>query len=226
MKTKNPNYPVIIAKTAQTLDGKIAAAGGHSKWVTSGDVRAFARKKRNQFDAIVVGINTVLADNPELTPAHPRKRLKKIVLDSRLRIPVTARLFQKARPEDCYILTTKKADRRKMEQLKKKGVHVLVGPVSGGHVSLRWARKMFILLKFKKVLLEGGAKLIGAALKERMVDAMHIYIAPKIAGDQNALSSVQGLKLNNMNKTVQLKNLRAQTIKNHLFIQADVYRNR
>lgn len=98
--------PFIVAKTAQTLDGKIATRTGESQWITSAASRTYAHDLRNEFDAILVGINTVLKDNPGLNAT--RKSLKKIVVDSSLRIPLSAKLFKKTKAQDCLMATTQK----------------------------------------------------------------------------------------------------------------------
>jgi len=226
MPAKKSKYPFVVAKSAQSLDGKIATASGHSKWMTSPETRRFARRKRNHFDAILVGVNTVLADNPRLSAPQRSKRIKKVVLDSTLRTSPRAKLFKNTRPGQCFIFTTQRAPKRKIEQFVARGVHVFIAPQRGRHVSLKWALKKLYEHKVKTVLMEGGAHVIGRALKQKLVDQMHIYIAPKIIGDQKALSSVVGLNVLNVNQAVQLKDVRTRKIGKDLFIQGYVYRNR
>ncbi len=183
--------PFVVAKTAQTLDGKIATRTGDSKWITSDAERAFARKKRNEFDAILVGINTVLLDDPGLNA--PSKKLIKIILDSRLRLPENAKLLKGTLPGQVIVATTKKAPKAKAARLRKHGVDVLVCPERSGQVDMKWLFKALAKRKIACILIEGGAGVVGSAMRVGLVDKYHIYIAPKLIGDAQARSSVVGL---------------------------------
>lgn len=194
--------PFVTVKTAQTLDGKIAAANGHSRWITSEQTRKYTHQQRNQFDAILVGINTALKDNPVLNPTLKSKPWTKIVLDSQLRIPLKMKLFKDF---NTIVATTRNAPAKKIEMLENKGVRVIVCPSSkNGKVNIRTLLKELGKIGITNVLIEGGAKMVGVALKEKVVDRMITVISPKIIGDQNALSSVQGLNIVNVNKSVEL----------------------
>ncbi|MCR4338032.1 MAG: bifunctional diaminohydroxyphosphoribosylaminopyrimidine deaminase/5-amino-6-(5-phosphoribosylamino)uracil reductase RibD [Candidatus Omnitrophica bacterium] len=217
--------PWVVAKTAQTLDGKIATAAKQSKWITSEQTRAFARRRRDDFDAIMVGINTVLRDDPSLSAANPSKRLKKIVLDSSLKIDSNARIFQKARPQDCIIATTNRADKGRWKQLEQKGVVVIECPLSGQQFDLAWLLKELARRGIGKILIEGGAHVVGSALREKLVDEMHIYMAPKIFGEQEALSSVRGCHVADINQAIQLKDIRVQSMGSDFLIEGKIKYN-
>jgi len=196
--------PFVAAKCAQSLDGKIATSNGHSRWITSTQTRQYARKIRDEFDAILVGSNTVLKDNPQLTGTV--KPLKKIILDSTLKIPGNAKIFIEG-ASHCIIATTQRASKKKIEAFQKKGAQVVVCPEKNNRIHLKWLFKLLAKQEIMSILIEGGSHVIGSALKEKLVDKMYIYIAPKIMGDQDALSSVVGLKVNNVNKTIPLQNI-------------------
>ncbi len=213
--------PFVVAKSAQTLDGKIATATGDSKWITSDKTRQYARSLRDNFDAILVGINTVLKDNPSLSGVK-KKNLKKVILDSTLRIPLNAKLFQNTRPVDCLIATTQNTAMENIHHLMKRGIDVIVCPGKDGHVDLKWLFKELAKREITSILIEGGAGTIGAALKEKLVDKMHIYIAPKLIGDQNGFSSVQGLNIKKIDQAVGLKDLEIETIGDDLLIKGYV----
>ncbi|MFZ5800559.1 MAG: bifunctional diaminohydroxyphosphoribosylaminopyrimidine deaminase/5-amino-6-(5-phosphoribosylamino)uracil reductase RibD, partial [Candidatus Omnitrophota bacterium] len=115
--------PYITIKAGQSLDGKIATESGESKWITAKKTREFTHRLRRQYDAILAGINTVLKDNPSLN--CPGKRIKKIIVDSRLRLPLRARIFLKTRPEDIVVATTALADKHKLRVLERRGVGVI-----------------------------------------------------------------------------------------------------
>jgi diaminohydroxyphosphoribosylaminopyrimidine deaminase/5-amino-6-(5-phosphoribosylamino)uracil reductase len=221
--------PFVVAKCAQTLDGKIATATGQSKWITADKTRAYARERRNEFDAIMAGINTILSDDPQLNAARKDKRLIKIVVDSSLQCPLKARLFVGAKKGQVIIATTAKASSAKIKQLQSKGVQVLVAPAKGKHkhVDLKWLFKELAKQEISHLLIEGGGRLIGRALKDGIVDRMMIYIAPKIIGDQNAVSSIAGLNVTAIDRTLELKNIFVQHMAEDFLLEGDVvYRHR
>lgn len=220
IKHMTAKRPLVTAKVAQTLDGKTASASGQSKWITSSETRRFSRELRNQFDAILVGIRTVLKDNPGLNA--PGKKLKKIVLDSRLRIPRNARLFRGVPSRNCILATTKKAPAEKIRFFKNRGHDVVICPAEKGKIRVSWLLKDLAKREITSILVEGGAATIGSMFKARLVDRMHIFMAPKILGDQRALGSIVGLDIKNLNKAVSLENLKVKVLKQDLFVQGDV----
>ncbi len=216
--------PWVTAKIAQTLDGKIATANGQSKWITALSTRNFTRRLRNEFDAILVGVNTVLKDDPCLCAARPSKHLQKIVLDSALRIPLTAKMFRQ-NPQDCLIATTRRASPEKIAKLSKEKVRVLVCPERSGKVDLRWLLRTLAKKEVASVLIEGGPTVIGEALKQKLVDKLRVFIAPKVLGDEQARSAVVGLQCADVNKSINLRDVRIQKIGPDLFIEAyPIYR--
>ena len=221
-------WPFVTAKCAQTIDGKIATASGQSQWITSEKARAFAHRKRDEFDAIMVGINTVLQDDPGLNPTWKDKILKKIVVDSTLRIPLGATLFKGVRPSDVIVATTARASKKKMQQMIKRGIQVWAAPAKGqhGHVDLRWVMRKLGKQRIAHVLIEGGGRLIGRALKDGLVDRMMVYIAPKIIGDQNAASAIAGLNVRNLQKALVLKDMTVQKIGEDFLIEGRIHVHR
>ncbi len=217
--------PFVVAKCAQTLDGKIATAMGESQWITSAKTRELAHQTRDEFDAICVGIKTVLKDNPGLNGVR-KTNLKKIILDSSLQIPFNAKLFRGVRPCDCFIATTAKAPLEKIKIFQKRGVNILICPQREGHIHLEWLFKELAKREMASILIEGGAHVIGCALKENLVDKMHIYVAPKIIGGQRALSCVVGINTLKLDKAIQLKDLNAQRIGEDFFFTGYVHRHR
>jgi len=209
--------PFVVAKTAQTLDGKIATQSGESKWITSDITRKYSHDLRNEFDAIMVGINTVLKDDPRLNA--PKKRLKKVILDSSLQIPLKAKLFRESLPGNCFIATTNAADKKKLSLLEKRGVNVIVCPIKNKQVDLKWLMKELANREIAKILIEGGGKVIGSALKDKLVDKMMIYIAPKIMGEQNALSAIDGLKALRLKQAVGLRGIEVSAIGEDFLIE-------
>jgi diaminohydroxyphosphoribosylaminopyrimidine deaminase/5-amino-6-(5-phosphoribosylamino)uracil reductase len=216
--------PFIVAKSAQTLDGKIATQTGDSKWITSEATRQYARQRRDQFDAILVGINTVLKDNPKLSGI--KKNIKKIILDSNLKLSLGAILFKNTKSSQCIVATTKKAPLRKINEFKKRGVEVMICPSQGTGINLKWLVKELAKKEIASILIEGGAQTIGSALKDQLVDKMHIYIAPKILGDVKAKNSIEGINIKQIDQTIKLSNLSVTHIGEDLFLEGYVYRHR
>jgi diaminohydroxyphosphoribosylaminopyrimidine deaminase/5-amino-6-(5-phosphoribosylamino)uracil reductase len=173
----------------------------------------------------MVGINTVLKDDPGLNAAIKSKNIKKIILDSTLKIPTKAKLFKGTKPSSVLIVTTSKAPKAKIDALRKQAM-VLVSPSKNGHVDLKWLWKELGRMGVSSVLIEGGARVIGRALKRGLVDKFFIFIAPKIIGDQQALSSIEGLQLTNLSQAAKLTNLTVYKIDEDIFIQGYVHRNR
>ncbi len=216
--------PFVVAKSAQTLDGRIATKTGSSKWITGEETYNYSRAQRDNFDAILTGINTILKDDPCL--CAPNKKLKKIILDSKLKISLKAKVFKKTPPEDCFIVTTKKSSPKKAIEIVKTGCHVIVAPEKSGRIDLKWLFKELAGKKIASILIEGGATVIGNALKNNLVDKMHIYVAPKIVGDQKALSSVVGFDVKDINKITNLSDLTVEKIGKDILIKGYVLRNR
>ncbi len=190
--------PFVTAKIAQTLDGKIATMAGESKWITSSFARDYAHRLRFGFDAIMVGINTVIKDDPQLRTL-PAKRIKKIILDTHGKMPARSKLLAGTRPEDIFVFTAKSA------------------PLYKGKIDLKWVLKFLGEKEITSVLIEGGGAVVGEALRRGLVDKMMIYTAPKIMGE--GLVSVRGLKSKTLKQMVHLKEMSFDKIGEDILIQ-------
>jgi len=222
LKHVRNNMPFVTAKSAQTLDGKIAAFNGSSQWITSEAARRYARRVRDEYDAILVGINTVLKDDPLLSGRKKTHRIKKVVLDSALRMPIKARLFSDAQPSDCWIAVTSQAPKTKIKLFTDKGINVVECPQRTGEVDMVWLFKHLAQNGIINILIEGGAHVIGSALKVHLVDKFMIYMAPKIFGDQQALSSVIGAGVKDIDKLIQLDRVSVGLVGKDFLIQGYV----
>ncbi len=214
--------PFTVAKSAQTLDGKVATGSGRSQWITSSRTRTFARRRRDTFRAIVVGAETVVKDNPRLTGV--RRRLVKVIVDSTLRVSLKSKVFKC--PELCWLATTRRADRKRVLAFESRGIRVLICPAKDRRVHLPYLFNRLMQEGMDRVLIEGGPTLIGQALRDRLVDRVHIYIAPKIMGQQSGLGSVVGLPDNGISGLCRLKNMRIRRMDPDILVEADVHRNR
>ncbi|MFD0586850.1 bifunctional diaminohydroxyphosphoribosylaminopyrimidine deaminase/5-amino-6-(5-phosphoribosylamino)uracil reductase RibD [Paenibacillus sp. GCM10027627] len=178
--------PFVTLKTASTLDGKIAAESGHSQWVTGAVAREQTHALRHQHEAIMVGIGTVLADDPLLTTraAVPAIHPKRIIVDSKLKLPLHARVVTD-RTVETIVLTTVGADEAKWKALEEAGVTVI--PCGDGStVDLMLAMAQLGEKEIGSILLEGGGKLNGAMLDAGLIDKIHLYFAPKLIGGAEA----------------------------------------
>jgi diaminohydroxyphosphoribosylaminopyrimidine deaminase/5-amino-6-(5-phosphoribosylamino)uracil reductase len=195
--------PYVTVKTAQTIDGRTVTRRGESQWITSAEARDHAKEQRSEFDAVCVGINTVIADDPQLNA--PGKTITKIVLDSRLRISAKARLFEGTQPGQVIVAATSSVPALKVRRLEERGAVVLRFPARKGRVPLTLLFKELARREIARILIEGGAMVIGSALKEGLVDEMNVYIAPRVIGDSQARSSVEGFDALTLDKTADFR---------------------
>ncbi|MCC2642939.1 MAG: ribD [Nitrospira sp.] len=221
--------PFTILKAGMTLDGKIATARGESKWITGEAARMHAHRLRSAADAILIGIGTVLRDDPTLTARLSDDPLRlaarqplRIVLDSRLRVPLKAAVLQDQQTAHTVIVTTAAASARKTDFLKRRGIDVLIQPMAGGHVDLTllWAR--LGRLGVTNLLVEGGSDLNAAVLSRRLAQRLMCYVAPLLLGGQDAKSLLGGRSPRRLRDAVPLKNLRTEPVGRDMLIQADI----
>lgn len=197
-------FPLVIAKYAMTLDGKIATRTGASRWITSEAARAKVHEDRHRCAAIMVGIGTVLADDPELTSRIPNKETKnplRVVVDSSARTPLTSKLVQTAREIPTLIAVAAQAPQKHITALEGAGCEVFVSPMCetmqpAEHDRVDLPALLAYLGKEKaidSVIVEGGATLLWSFFSQGLVDRVQAYIAPKVFGGTGAPSPVQGL---------------------------------
>ncbi len=180
----NTGRPFVTVKFAQTLDGRIATAAGGSRWISSPPSRQLAHRLRARHDAILVGVATVLADDPELTTRLVRGRNPvRVVLDSKLRLPLTAKLLAGQDKARTLVATTPAADPVKLAALEEMGVEVLKVPADAqGRVDLEKLLPLLAQRQISSVLVEGGAEVITAFLRAGLADRLVVFIAPRIMG--------------------------------------------
>jgi len=177
--------PFVTVKFAQTLDGRIATAAGDSKWISSAEARRFVHQLRSKHDAIMVGIGTVLADDPELTVRLVRGRDPlRIVVDTSLRIPIKSRVLANGAAAHTLIVAGKAADKARQVKIEKLGGQVLRVAKSADRRGLDFTRLLEALGRrgIESVLVEGGSRIITSLLASRSVDRLVLVIAPKIVG--------------------------------------------
>lgn len=184
--------PFILLKAALTLDGRIATALGESKWITTPAQRRDARALRRHHDGVLVGIGTVLADDPMLLPLPRTKRpFFRVVLDSRLRLPLGSRLVRTAQGSHVIVLCGQGHAKRR-RALEERGVTVLVEPRSAGRVGTRWAMRALWNVGVRSLMVEGGSEVLGSFLAARLVDEVALFRAPILLGGRDSRPAFGG----------------------------------
>jgi diaminohydroxyphosphoribosylaminopyrimidine deaminase/5-amino-6-(5-phosphoribosylamino)uracil reductase len=211
--------PFILLKAALTLNGKMADMDGDSKWITGEKAREKAREMRGWYDAVLVGIKTVLKDDPLLTCRTPGlKNPVRIALDTRLKIPLDSKLV-KTVGEAPFWVATCHPDPDKVEKLQKAGVKViLLSEEEEGKVSLRALSEYLGACQISSLFVEGGAEVLGGFLKERLVDKIIFFMAPKLISD-SGLGVFQKWRENSIRQALILKNLAVSQIEQDVLIQ-------
>jgi diaminohydroxyphosphoribosylaminopyrimidine deaminase/5-amino-6-(5-phosphoribosylamino)uracil reductase len=226
--------PFVILKTAMTLDGKIAASSGDSQWITGEAARHHAHGLRSRVDAILTGIGTVLHDDPQLTVrwtesgsrATTERQPLRVILDSRLRIPLNARVL--SRPPvggaqmTTLIATTERGPKRRLVQLQERGAQVLVLPALKGRVPLSACLAALGRRGVTSVLIEAGSEVNASALREKLLNRVCFYVAPRLLGGREAFGVFGGASPKHMKDSLSLTDLRVTPIGKDLLIEGTV----
>ncbi|WP_286726134.1 bifunctional diaminohydroxyphosphoribosylaminopyrimidine deaminase/5-amino-6-(5-phosphoribosylamino)uracil reductase RibD [Pelotomaculum sp. PtaB.Bin117] len=206
--------PFVVAKAAMSLDGKIATHSGNAKWITGAEARAYGHCLRDWYDAILVGIGTVLADNPSLTTRLTAGRGRdpvRIILDSRAKTPLDANVLNRQSAAPAIIATTAGAPPERLEALRQAGAEVLVVN-EGPRVELAQLVKILGKREITSLLIEGGAGVHGSAFAAEIVDKAVWFIAPKIIGGQEAPGPVGGRGVDDLSGAAALERVKVSRL--------------
>ena len=226
-KVVTTGLPFVHLKTACSLDGRIVTRTGESKWITGEQARAAGQALRHEYDAILVGINTVLSDDPSLTDRSglPRHRpLVRVVLDAGLRISPQTQLVKTAREFPLVVFAGDQeildgmgfsiytewgntVEERKA-LLESLGVKVVQVPVDGGQLDLKLVLRALNKYALTSVLVEGGAAVAASIVEQRLLDKLTFFFAPKIIGGQEAKSAIEGEGVAQLNDAMELRDLK------------------
>jgi len=200
--------PYVILKAAMTLDGKLATRIGDSKWITNEASRLKVHQIRNETDAIMIGVQTVINDDPMLTTRLPEGGHNpiRIIIDSHLSIPETAKILN-TKDAQTIIVCTQDRNVEKQKWLEKLEVKVIVSKSKDGYVDISDCLAKIGELQITSVLVEGGSKLHGSFLLEKQFDKVIVFIAPKLIGGTNAIHAFGGKGLEYMSEAVNLDNI-------------------
>lgn len=187
--------PFVILKCAATLDGRIATRTGDSKWVTGPAARRFVHQLRHASDAIMVGVGTVKADNPSLTTRLEDSQgtdPHRIILDTRLSIPEDAKVLQMESTSDTFIVFNHALDQEKAGRLADKGVRLIQVPLKDRWLDLPAVLERLGEKNMTSLLIEGGSRVMGSAIRSAIADKVHFFYAPKILGGDDGIPVCSG----------------------------------
>ena len=215
--------PYVIAKFACSLDGRIATHRGDSHWITGELARLRSHTLRHQVDAILVGANTIIRDDPQLTTRIAQQKVShplRIILDSTGRVPLTARIFQEQLPGQTLVVTTKGMSAVHQMKLEKLGVHILVVPASlTGQVSIKAMLETLGQRCITSLMVEGGAQVLGSFRDEGCVNEVWAFLAPIIIGGGEAPGAVGGIGADTLVKANRLHSVEMENLGDDILIR-------
>jgi diaminohydroxyphosphoribosylaminopyrimidine deaminase/5-amino-6-(5-phosphoribosylamino)uracil reductase len=218
--------PFVTVKAAMTLDGKIATARGDSKWITSEVARTFGMRLRGEHDAILVGVETILADDPGLTFRPTTKStlphtLRRIVLDSRARTPLGSKLVTDDSHELTTVVVGAEAPQKRVQALARR-VNTVVAPLRNGRVDLVWLLRKLGDEQVTSLLVEGGGEINASFLMGGLAQEVAFFYAPKVLGGRSARKGVAGDGASSREDALRLVNLRWRKMGPDLLLRARV----
>lgn len=217
-KFHHTGLPYVISKWAMSLDGKIATSSGESRWISSEASRRYVRRLRDTVQAVVIGINTAIKDDPQLKGL--RRSPVRVVLDSRCMLPIGSRLVKSARLHRTMVVVSKDAPASRIRALHAKGCQIIILK------RLRLEEVLRSLAKhgFLRVLIEGGGKVHASAFKEGLVDEVFVFVAPKIIGGRDAPTPVEGEGISQIQHALRLRGYRWDMVGQDLLLHAKLGR--
>jgi len=202
--------PFVALKTAMTLDGKIAAYSGDSKWITGEDSRKYVHELRNIYDAILVGIGTVLKDDPQLNTRLDREDIRdpvRIIIDGSLDLPSDSNICKTAGLQRTLVFCADSADLSKRLEMEKRGIEIHSLNCNPGIMPLEKVIEKLGEIGICSLLVEGGGEINAYLLEHRLIDKVYWFVAPKIIGGRQAPSPIGGQGIEHMRNAVQLTSI-------------------
>ena len=218
--------PWVLFKSAMTLDGKVATRTGDSKWISGEDSRALAHRWRAAVDAVVVGIGTALADDPQLTarpdgsPAEPGEQPRRVVFDSLARLPPASKLVAAADEIPLTVIVSRAAARADTDALEAAGAQVVVATGENEPARVRSALDQLGALGVSSMLLEGGPRLAGAFLDAGEIDEIRLFLAPLLLGGSAARDPLEGEGVERISEAFHALSFGCETVGEDLLISA------
>lgn len=225
LKRVQTGKPWVIAKWAMTLDGKIAARDGSSKWISCESSSRLVHAVRGRVDGILVGSGTAIADDPQLTSRPAGARIaSRVILDRSLKSPLGLKLFQTAREAPTIVFTGRNALKEKRTQLEELGVEVVVlesreSPEQIGELLTNLSKR-----NWTNLLVEGGGGVLGAFLDANAIDEVKVFVAPKLVGGAGAASPIEGVGLAPISKALGFEWIESEMVGRDLYLNGRVKR--
>ncbi len=214
--------PWVLFKSAMSLDGKVATAGGDSKWISSETSRLLAHRWRASCDAVAVGIGTAVADDPQLTARldEPVQQPRRVVFDSLARLPLSSRLVTDASLVPVTVIVSRAAPRAQTDALENHGVEVIVATGENEPGRVRSALEQLGASGITSILLEGGPKLAGAFLDAEEIDEIRLFVAPLVLGGRSARDPLESEGVDRVADAVRPLALECQRVGEDILLSA------
>ena len=214
--------PFVIMKIAASLDGKIATRTGESRWITGESARHHVHQVRNVVDVVLVGIGTVLRDDPMLTTrlgVEDQRDPARIIVDNLARLPLRAKVINRASTAPTYIAVSEMASQARLEALEREGVQVIRVEESPRRVSLACLLQTLGKMGFLSVMIEGGAEINASALTEGVVDKILLFMAPMLVGGRSSASAVAGEGIDTFSQATHLVDVRIERFDGDILVE-------
>ena len=224
VKVMKTGLPFVTMKTAISLDGKIATRMGNSQWISGTDSRNFVHELRNQNSAILIGTNTILKDNPQLTCRLKKKGGRnptRIILDRENKIPLKAKVFSNSKKQRVIYVAGSKISLKRKKTLVEKNIEIINGKTNKSGFDLKHLMKHLVKKDLTSVLIEGGGEINNSALIAGIVDKIYIFISPILIGGKQAPGLIGGLGVSKIVKALSLKNMKVTEMGEDLMVEAE-----
>jgi len=221
--------PFVTAKFAMSLDGKIATKTGDSKWITHDEARKHVHALRHTVDAIMIGVNTVLIDNPRLTArgcggkgGMRKMQPLRLIVDSKGKVPLNAHIFEQ--PGEVLLAVVEPFDPKRKDEFTQAGAEVLELPSEEGMVNIEELLKVLGKREVVSILVEGGGKLLGSLFDHHLVDKVLAFISPIVIGGKEAKSAVGGNGVGNIAEALRLNQVKVENFSDAILVSGYVER--
>jgi diaminohydroxyphosphoribosylaminopyrimidine deaminase/5-amino-6-(5-phosphoribosylamino)uracil reductase len=215
IKFVTTDRPFVIAKSALTIDGWTATRMGHSEWITNDRSRQFVHRLRDMVDGVMVGIGTVLADNPSLTTRLKNRRGQdptRIIVDSGLRIPHNVKVLNHDSSAMTLLAVGDNVSSDLLKRSEKEGVSAIVCPLKNKRVDLTALMEILGGMSITSLLVEGGSSIMGSMIRERLIDKFYLFKAPKILGGNDGFPMASGTGPKTIDDCISLKDLQVKRL--------------
>ena len=214
--------PFVMLKSALTLDGWTATSEGHSRWITNDKSREFVHRLRDRTDALMVGVGTVLADDPSLTTRLKRGRGRdpiRVVVDTHLKMPAGARVLHNDSSAETLVVVASDVPPGDLQKFRKRGVSVIGCRRKGAMIDLNSLMDRLAEMSICSLLVEGGATIAGSMLRERLVDKCYVFVSPKILGGDDGIPMTTGSGPKKMSQALALEDIKVRRFGDDILVE-------